>query len=272
LRRLRKYRPLKNKFPFLVDSNYTSCGGAFSIVYHKVDDLNESLAFIKHDHGLMKADILIISCKSIDMTCSISIDEFNLAKIIMKESKNMLIYVRLSHLEEAVFVHDNSDQNYAENENANLEVGLIFLKVQKVFICYLHNSQTEFHQFRHSFNAYFIHLLSVIENDQTLIGIKDYLIEKLFLIGTIGYDAKKKEESEIPLNFFQREMKLMNLFTASTSDDNKQLDWCLSNSMPNQSRKEFEAMAYESIFSQHKPIWLTFFKTELIDDCITISD
>ena len=265
MNRLRREAPLINIYPFLLNDHHQSINqsqtinvnqyhadNAISLVYHRVERLENHLPFIATDFGFTRADIIILTeCWTMpqQQVYFNTIPNYTLVRLTGSASitnpNGMALYLRNGARQalEYQFIADNSRQKHYTDQVVEISLFAIKQNQERLFICYLINYPGHSKQvLADALRLFFLQNLHQ--------KYKNIVLEKLCLVGHFDYDPNTSDDSFH--QFFAQHFALHPAPSAHNSPN--ATNWCLINF----AQTEIQNIPYETAFNDYQPTWLYF--------------
>jgi hypothetical protein len=258
-KRLKEKVPLINYFPFLDEiqntQNNLNNQNTLKVMFHNVASLSYHMDYIRSDFAVKLADLLIfVEChtnpKDRDRYGIAGYELVHLSGATTQNASNgIACYIR-SEYKKNIKVRHNADTDNLYHDTKQVEMCVVQFNItsKKVYVVGLYNHpENTFKRFYESFKSNMRKFFPDID--------KGNKTDNIFVIGDFNIDAMKKEHEK---------NKIIDKFDFTflnpggfTTNRNTTIDWGLTNS----NSIEHQMFSYESVFSDHKPLWLYIKKT-----------
>ena len=258
--RMRLHSKLENVFPFLIEctAHIYDQTDSIMIMFHNIRAFNQNKQInVMKDYGFMKADIIMLveTHTNLNYVRHVNLDGYQTRLITGTrqkcQSNGQICFAKHYIADNFMNVAHNSNDQF-ESLNKLIEISLFrYNTVHKViYICLVYKHPTmSFGEFYNEF--------SIFLKENLNFNMHDNLCDNphLFVLGDFNIDFNLKKNF---LNKITFELGLYPIFKETpTTDLNKnQIDWCFTNVSTEDFSFKFDSGAYESWFSDHKPIWL----------------
>jgi exonuclease III len=256
--RLRRESPMVNIFPILLPRPIDFNDNCFNIMFHNIATYRRKYQYINTDFACKNCDVLLLSeCHTIPQRDkTLLLDDFDMVRISGTDDPNsacgqLCFLNKKSQRYGFKFVNDNTTAGIYKQTKDNLELSLYQMTLKdgvQVFICHVYNHPNNpRRRFWEEFKTF---LRTNLETDNN-----KKILSKMFIMGdfNIDYDEedsyiRRKLETTLGLKF---------LHNQKTTDRDTCIDWCLTNEL-NNDEINYDCQVYESYYSDHKPLILTF--------------
>ncbi|MFN7491091.1 MAG: DUF6570 domain-containing protein [Chryseotalea sp.] len=280
--RMRSKAPFENQFPFL-ETDFNKKGNSATCMFHNIGNgLKYNTPFIQNDFGFQSCDfIMLIECHiqvkiNEDMNLTrrdYPLDGYTLLRVTGGTGTNCshgsCMYVKNDRAKRlnAQFVADNSKDQNGIYSKESVELSLFSfdhpVTKERVYILFVYNHPSS------SVSDLYKELTKFINDNLTPTAEEDeenvYMIEeKLVIVGDFNFNVIEKENRRRLKNMMRvlnLELAIEKMFDLCSTNRHTLIDWCMTNihdkNNYTNNQLRVKSMFYESVFSDHKPIWFS---------------